>query len=75
MKNSNMIGRGMFLSFLMFSLSTSTLAQSAAEDASDFDGEEAGGILIFLTLMKTFLGVCSAIQTSTQIQKIISISS
>lgn len=40
MKNSNVIGRRIFLSFLMFSLSTSALAQSAAERASDFDGED-----------------------------------
>ena len=40
MKNSNMIGRGMFISFLMFSFSMSTLAQSKAENASDFDGED-----------------------------------
>lgn len=40
MKSSNMIGRGMFISFLMFSLSTSTLAQNKAENASDFDGED-----------------------------------
>ncbi|MDG2119350.1 MAG: DUF4159 domain-containing protein [Gammaproteobacteria bacterium] len=40
MKNSNMIGRGMFISFLMFSFSMGTLAQSKAENASDFDGED-----------------------------------
>ncbi len=40
MKNSNMIGRGMFISFLMFSFSMSTLAQSKAENASDFGGED-----------------------------------
>ncbi|MDA9902006.1 DUF4159 domain-containing protein [Gammaproteobacteria bacterium] len=40
MKNSNLIGRGMFISFLMFSFSMSALAQSKAENASDFDGED-----------------------------------
>ncbi|MDB2444339.1 DUF4159 domain-containing protein [Gammaproteobacteria bacterium] len=40
MKNSNLIGRGMFISFLMFSFSMSALAQSKAENVSDFDGED-----------------------------------